>query len=139
VVDPYSNSSTSRSTVRAPELRAEAAPTTIQEPAGPALAPGVQTVPDPEAQLSPRPINRAPQLLDPRDKTAQMNQPSRGDQRWAVVPAIWPKPKSTSTAAPVESPYRTYEERSYSDSPRPSARPAVNPAEYDESGWTSSR
>jgi hypothetical protein len=120
-------------------LRAEAAPKTIQEPHGPVLAPGVQTVPDPEASQTPRPINRAPQLLDPRDKTAQMNQPRRGDQRWAVVPAVWPKPESTPTAASVESPYRVYQERSYSDSPRASVKPAVNPADYDDSGWTSSR
>jgi len=142
--DPYTNSSTSRTPTRTPELRAEAAPKTIQEPTGPVLAPGVQTVPDPEASQSPRPINRAPQLLDPRDKTAQMNQTRRGDQRWAVVPAVWPKPEATPTVAPVDSPYRTYQERSYSgnsysDSPRPSASPAVNAADYDDSGWTSSR
>ena len=139
-IDPYSNSSTSTSTavgpIRGPELRAATPPQMIQEPKSPALAPGVQTVPDPDALQPARPMNRAPQLLDPRDKTAARNKtaatakPFRADQRWAVVPAVWPRPEAPAAAPPVSSPYRAYEERSYS--------PAASAA-YDDSGWTSAR
>ena len=139
VTDPYSNSSTSIAPIRAPQLRAEASQPTIQEPAGPKLAPGVQTVPDPEAHQAPRPINRAPQLIDPRDKTAQATKIERGDQRWAVVPAVWPKSETAVAPAPAESPYRVYQERSLDDSQRTTAKPVVNPADYDDSGWASSR
>jgi hypothetical protein len=90
-----------------------------------ALHPSIQPVPDPNATQSPRPINRAPQLLDPRDKTA-----TPGDRRWAVVPAVWPKPV---TAAAESSPYRVYRERSLN------TPAAASSAEYDDSGWTSAR
>lgn len=53
---------------------------------GPAMPPSVQTVPDLDAPQTPRSTNIAPQLLDPRDKTAAL-----GDRRWAVVPAVWPQ------------------------------------------------
>jgi hypothetical protein len=152
--DPYSNSSTSTSTqvgpirgpeIRGPELggpqlrgqepRADAPARSIQEPKLPTLAPGVQTVPDPDALQPARPNNRAPQLLDPRDKTAGVgipaHKPLRADQRWAVVPAVWPKPEAAVIAPPANSPYRTYETRSYS--------PAAHASAYDDSGWTSAR
>jgi hypothetical protein len=99
----------------------------------------VQTVPDPEVHQSPRPINRAPQLIDPRDKTAQPTKIERGDQRWTVVPAVWPKSETAVAPAPAESPYRVYQERSLGDSQRPTAKPVVNPSDYDDSGWASSR
>jgi hypothetical protein len=66
-----SRPATESNVIRAPEL-------------GPALPPDVHAVPDPEIREQPKPIQRAPQLLDPRDKVAG------GDQRWAVVPAVWP-------------------------------------------------
>jgi hypothetical protein len=135
--DPYSRSSTAVGPIRAPELRAQAAPNAIDQPRGPVLAPGVQTVPDPDALQPARPINRAPQLLDPRDKTASAKKALRTDQRWAVVPAVWPQAEPAAVAAPAASPYREYEERSYS--PQRTEQRPVNPAEYDESGWTSSR
>lgn len=135
--DPYSSSTTSVGPIRAPEMRAQVAPKAVDQPRGPVLAPGVQTVPDPDALQPARPINRAPQLLDPRDKTASAQKAMRTDQRWAVVPAVWPKVEPMALAAPAASPYREYEERSYS--PRRTEQRAVNPAEYDESGWTSSR
>jgi hypothetical protein len=105
-------------------------------PTGPILAPGVTTIPDPAAEEPARPINRAPQLLDPRDKTARASRASRGDERWAVVPAVWPKPATAAAlSAPADSPYRVYQERSQRDG----QAPAVNPAEYDASGWQSAR
>jgi hypothetical protein len=95
--------------------------------AAPALHPSIQPVPDPAAKEPARPINRAPQLLDPRDKTA-----TRGDSRWAVVPAVWPKPALPASVAADASPYRVYHERSLTT-------PATSAAEYDDSGWTSAR
>ena len=150
-VDPYSNSSTTSSTststqvgpIRGPEQRADVPAKSIQEPKGPVLAPGVQTVPDPDALQPASPNNRAPQLLDPRDKTAAVNaqpqKPLRADQRWAVVPAVWPKPEVTVAAPPANSPYRSYEKRSYHTDPERPADTTENAAAYDASGWTSGR
>lgn len=138
LADPYSNSSTP---IRAPQARTETprpalSHPTLTPPSGPILAPGVTTIPDPAAEEPAQPINRAPQLLDPRDKTARFERASRGDQRWAVVPAVWPKPAAAATLeAPTGSPYRVYQERSQRDI----QVPAVNPAEYDASGWKSAR
>lgn len=150
--DPYSKPNSSPVTqvgpVRGPDLRAATPPATIQEPKSPALAPGVQTVPDPDALQPVRPINRAPQLLDPRDKTAAATQrvaqsaPAgtlRGDRRWAVVPAVWPQPQPAALAAPANSPYRAYEERSYSPPAARAATPATSASAYDDSGWASDR
>jgi hypothetical protein len=110
--DPYSGSGLSGPVLRAPTA-----------PSPPAFNPGIQPVPDPAAGRSPRPASRAPQLLDPRDKTA-----NPGDQRWGVVPAVWPtKDRPLATQAIEQSPYRVYRERSLSTQ------------EYDDSGWTSSR
>jgi hypothetical protein len=97
--------------IRAPEL-------------GPAMPPNVQTVPDLDAQEQSRPVNRAPQLLDPRDKTAAL----RRDQRWAVVPAKWPtvEPRTTHQAA------------SHLTSTRPTSAKITAPT-YDDSGWKSAR
>jgi hypothetical protein len=159
-IDPYSQSGTSSGSaarpddgrIGGPELRAAAPARTIQEPTSPVLAPGIQTVPDPDALQPARPINRAPQLLDPRDKTAAAQSPAKrarpADQRWAVVPAVWPKPAETRSSpamapaapgVPERSPYRNYKERSYDS---PSYRPvdsAAGSALYDDSGWTSAR
>src|SRR5262249_10926424 len=60
-------------TIRAPEL-------------GPALPPNVQTIPDLDKPPMPKAGSKAPQLIEPRDKTAKF-----ADARWAVVPAVWPK------------------------------------------------
>jgi hypothetical protein len=100
--------------IRAPEL-------------GPALPPNVQTVPDLDATEQPRPINRAPQLVDPRDKTAML----RRDQRWAVVPAKWPTvaPKTVaSQVAPVEHRAATHLTGTTQTAPV-----------YDDGGWKSAR
>jgi hypothetical protein len=88
------------------------------------LHPSIQPVPDPAVNQPARPVNRAPQLLDPRDKTAAL-----GDRRWAVVPAVWPKPQ---LPAGEQSPYRVYQQRSLTE-------PAAASSEYDDSGWTSAR
>jgi hypothetical protein len=114
--DPYASSSLT-------------SPAVVKQPAsgGSILAPGIHPVPDPAAGQQPRPVNRAPQLLDPRDKTA-----TPGDQRWAVVPAVWPaQPRGAALPPAEQSPYRVYQERSLS------TPAAVNPADYEEGGWTS--
>src|SRR5262249_31318423 len=65
------------------------------------LAPGVQTVPDLDSPVTPimprvdaagtpRPVNSAPKLIDPRDKTAGIK------NRWAAVPAKWPEPNAAA-------------------------------------------
>jgi hypothetical protein len=96
--------------IRAPELNS-------------ALPPSVEAVPDLDARRPVAPINRAPQLLTPRDKTA-----IRGDQRWAVVPAVWPK--QPATPAPQRAVVQT---KATQSAPPPAS------VRYDDSGWTSGR
>jgi hypothetical protein len=81
----------------------------------------VQTVPDPDANQRPHSLNRAPQLLDPRDKSA-----ARAAQRWAVVPAVWPTQQRASMQpeAPAAS--------------APTIIPVSAPL-YDDSGWKSAK
>jgi hypothetical protein len=124
---------TSDGVIRAPELQ-------------PALPQGVQSVPDPDAQESTRPLNSvpgnsAPKLLDPRDKTAGR------DPRWAVVPALWPtkaepyKPAGQASgsaggqlsARPV-APTKAYQ-ASAPLSASPYAASQAGVADYDDQGW----
>ncbi|MDX1948513.1 MAG: hypothetical protein SFU86_24215 [Pirellulaceae bacterium] len=138
--DPYS----SGAALGTPQPRVEASgplmtqPTPLMTPPAPvvtqpgyspapALNSSVQPVPDPAARQPKSPANRAPQLLDPRDKTA------RAEGRWGVVPAVWPSRPAASLTSSGQS--RPYAERSYS---QPSA-PAINPADYDDGGWKSAR
>jgi hypothetical protein len=117
-----------RSEVTGPALKP---PTTSSPITAPALHPSIQPVPDPAAGQPTRPVNRAPQLLDPRDKTAAR----QSVQRWAVVPAVWPSPNRTLQAE--RSPYRrAVEERSLTTPARPAAADA---SQYDDGGWASSR
>lgn len=129
--DPYSTAPSS-TTLQAPRA---ASPTTHHAPAtasdrglirapelGSPLAPSVQTVPDPDVRPTPQPLNRAPQLLDPRDRAA-----ARGDLRWAVVPAIWP---TKSEQVHAEAGGATIQK---------TASFQINPADYDDSGWRSAR
>ena len=127
--DPYANSGMTGPMLRPPTTTSAPSSAPARAPASaPAFNPGIQPVPDPAAGKPPRPVNRAPQLLGPRDKTA-----TPGEQRWGVVPAVWPtQDRSVAAKAIEQSPYRVYHERSFST-------PAVNPANYDDSGWTSSR
>ena len=96
----------------------------------------IQPVPDPDATSRPRATNRAPQLLDPRDKTALV-----GDQRWAVVPAVWAKKsgdrndaQNTGLQPIVAEPANT---SPYID--RAAATEPVSAVEWDDSGWKSAR
>ena len=92
---------------------------------GPTLNPAIVPIPDPDANRQ-LPANRAPQLLDPRDKTAAAKPVQKGDDRWAVVPAVWPTRGSTPAYAPAQLHV-------------PNANStAVHAAEmYDDSGWRS--
>lgn len=126
-----------RSEVTGPAIKPPAttgSPTTAPITA-PTLHPSIQTVPDPAAGQPTRPVNRAPQLLDPRDKTARAS-----DQRWAVVPAVWPSPSRTLAVPAIQaerSPYlRAVEERSLTTPAKPAA---VDASQYDDGGWSSSR
>jgi hypothetical protein len=133
-VDPYS----SGAAIGTPQPRTDTPTGPIltqpEAPRSPALNSSVQPVPDPDAGTQPRPVNRAPQLLDPRDKTARA-----AGTRWAVVPAIWP---AKSSAVSARNPEKAYSERSYS-APHVAAQtvaaPALNPADFDDSGWKSAR
>jgi hypothetical protein len=121
--------------IRAPEM-------------APALPPNVEPVPDLDAPRPERPANRAPLLLDPRDKTA-----ARLRDRWAVVPAIWPSDADRAAATPQRDVRRTslvrYEPAASSaTAPDPAAfksaastAPAAAAATpyYDDSGWKSAR
>jgi hypothetical protein len=99
--------------IRAPEL-------------SPALPPNVQSVPDLDAQQQPQPMNRAPQLIDPRDKTAV-----RGDSRWAVVKAKWPsQPTKLSVSQRLPAGKQT---TAHLTGTVPSA------PVYDDGGWKSAR
>jgi hypothetical protein len=104
------------------------------------LAPSVQPVPDPDANERRSVPSRAPQLLDPRDKTANVRL-----NRWAVVPAVWPTKERggrvitpTSEASPylqnVSAPLPAHEYE-----PARHFVPAPAQAEYDDGGWQSAR
>jgi hypothetical protein len=76
-----------------------------------------------------RPASRAPQLLDPRDKTA-----SHGGYRWAVVPARWPTSPTQSrqlSERPVS------ETKIYEPSQQASDIQPSRAARYDDRGWKS--
>lgn len=120
-----------RAGIRAPQRPERSG---VESPTGPVLgsprgyepASSVQAVPDPEANTRPLPSNRAPQLLDPRDKTAL------GDaHRWAVVPAVWAKQPTREEAAPVS----LREVRQETPAPRQAA-PEIH---WDDTGWKSAR
>jgi hypothetical protein len=146
--DPYTPSSSSRPSVRQPATDSDRTTSTRSAASeGPELHPQVRANPDPDAVAPPQPINRAPQLLDPRDKTAQ-----RSASRWGVVPAVWPtRPAPVQTAGLSQSPYhsaagsdsvanantgRVTQERSLRTSESTRQTPA---AAYDASGWESAR
>lgn len=96
------------------------------------LAPGVQAIPDPDAQ-QPRTNDRAPQLLDPRDKMATR----RVDSRWAVVPAVWPE--QNRAASPYSQPVAQSDPTPRGYQPVSRFEPATADAAYDDSGWRSGR
>jgi hypothetical protein len=135
--------------------RPSSTPGVIRAPdLGPALPEGVRTLPDLDVPQTPRPASRAPQLIDPRDKTALL----RSDPRWAVVPARWPTrptPRGDGTTAqrtPPSQPRPTQQlslhppRTAASDSPAATPRAAVplmaTPSTaaataelYDDRGW----
>jgi hypothetical protein len=101
------------------------------------LAPGVQTVPDLDSPVTPKPVNSAPKLIDPRDKTAGIK------NRWAAVPAKWPEKNAGSnqlSQRPVTQ-MRAYEAAPVSASMKspyvstPNVSMPPNPADYDDGGW----
>lgn len=140
--DPYTGSSGSFSTSGASATRSTRREMTeptassdgvIRAPASaPKLPPGVQTIPDPDAK-TPRANDRAPQLLDPRDKMATR----RVDSRWAVVPAVWPE-KSSATS-PYTQPLAQSDATPRGYQPVSRFEPAAADAAYDDSGWRSGR
>jgi hypothetical protein len=93
----------------------------------PAMPPNVQTVPDIDESRTPRPTSSAPQLLNPRDKTA-----IGADNRWAVVPAVWPVKNvaaaNEQTTAPVVPTAGRFAQP---------ATPAAPSLHYDDRGWKS--
>jgi hypothetical protein len=74
---------------------------TISEPTlGPRRS--VQPVPDPassERLERESPANRAPQLIDPSDRTAAARSARPGQASWGVVPATWPEKTAPPAAA----------------------------------------
>lgn len=99
----------------------------------PALPPNVQTVPDLDAPQTPKPVNSAPQLLNPRDKTASR------DSRWAVVPAKWPQ-RQTASNQLRDRPVVQTKSHQPSVSAAPAKSPYLQPVsapKYDDGGWKS--
>jgi hypothetical protein len=91
-------------------------PSTITEP-GLNLPPSsVQPLRDPHGEERNR--NRAPQLLAPGDRTAKLN------QRWAVVPAVWPV--KMTEAQPVRQ-------------ATPELAPVAPHTQLDDGGWKSAK
>lgn len=73
---------------------AETSPSTLRfSPPANVTPNGVRVVPDPDVQIH-KPVNRAPQLINPADRSAAL-----GNQRWAVVPAVWPTKTGGQTHA----------------------------------------
>jgi hypothetical protein len=91
------------------------------------LPPSVHTVPDLDAP-TPKPVNAAPTLLDPRDKTAGR------DPRWAVVPALWPtKVSSAQVKERLVKQTKSYEPGALAKSPYTSNQ--ATRSGYDDGGW----
>jgi hypothetical protein len=153
--DPYNSPSMTRGATAG--LSSSASPnTTFQTPASavirapelnPALPPTIRAVPDLDAPQAPNPVNHAPQLLDPRDKTA-----ARAHGRWAVIPAVWPKKEAPAHNAVVaRSPDRATSDvmarspdrattpalGATAGSPSRAVQVTPNPADYDDRGWRS--
>lgn len=78
----------------APQDNGASSPPRFSPPSIPATPNGVQIVPDPDAPTF-KPANRAPQLINPSDRSAALANP------WAVVPAVWPT-KQGIVARPVQ-------------------------------------
>ena len=112
------------------------------------LPPSVRTVPDLDSPNSPRPINAAPKLIDPQDKTARLG------NRWAAVPAKWPEQAergASKLTVPTQSvgtrelrdrpvtQMRAYEPQNVSlpmNSPYKNVQQQpANAAKYDDGGW----
>jgi hypothetical protein len=162
--DPYSAALTPAATLNAPAngassesqpagpahsvfgsgFRGEASDGVIRQPGAPGLPPSVRTVPDLDEPPTPKPVNNAPQLLDPRDKTARRGTPTAtngrgfGAVRWGVVPAQWPTQQLASgqlSQRPVapRSAHETFEASGLSHSPYASRQ--TKTADYDDAGW----
>lgn len=148
-IDPYQGPNISGSSYRgsgnaasrdAASSDTASSETAIREPAGRDLAPTVHPLADPDARQPQQAPSRAPQLLNPRDKTA-----SKLNDRWAVVPAVWPvKAGGEEAAQPLAeaSPYiqnvrHRDEQRHYE--PVRHFVPAANEATFDDGGWRSAR
>lgn len=91
-------------------------PSTITEPGLSVPPSSVQPLRDPHGDDRNR--NRAPQLLTPGDRTA------KADQRWAVVPAVWPV-KANEVQPVVQS--------------KPELAPVAPQTQLDDGGWKSAR
>jgi hypothetical protein len=115
-------------------------------PPGNTIPDGVRVVPDPE-RAGEAPVNRAPQLLDPHDRSAA----AASLDRWAVVPAVWPTKRASHAAAArvIEAqPSRNLNERTdfATTSSHVPSRPGLTTVErtavtesWDDSGWSSGR
>jgi hypothetical protein len=120
----------------------------IRQPGAPTLPPNVRTVPDLDEPPLPRPVNSAPQLLNPRDKTATRTSLGDGarrglvnagrDSRWGVVPAQWPTTERASgqlSQRPV-TPRSVHELRDASGlANSPYASQQESHRQYDDGGW----
>ncbi len=109
----------------------------------PATRSSVKPFADPDRSQEPKQDNAAPQLLDPRDRTARVQ-----GAAWPVVPAKWPT-RSSDTSSPsstIMQPRQTsYREMSHRPvnstmtAPADDMVPVATPtAVVDDSGWTSS-
>jgi hypothetical protein len=139
--DPYAEPTISGANYRSQPT----SPSTIREPGASdsptrQLAPSVRPIPDPDAREKSESPSRAPQLLDPRDKSA-----STRFNRWAVVPAVWPTKSaggrlatfSREEASPYLSP-QSANEPAHAYEPVKHFVPAAEP-QYDDGGWSSGR
>ena len=101
----------------------------ITEPGSRRSESTLRPVPDPEGSKRVKPGSRAPQLLNPGDRTAQTKTAhALGTSAWAVVPATWP-----------EKPPKTSHEVNFKVQAAPqNPVPAVEEA-WDDSGWKSAR
>lgn len=110
---------------------------TISEP-GTKIESTLRPVPDPDGNKRAKPGSRAPQLLNPNDRTARGNpiQPL-GEATWRVIPARWPEKSHQEVNYKVQD--LASGGHPPADNQIKETAPTAQEERWDDSGWKSAR